>query len=94
MADKKPRVPALLAKREPEAKQSAAITLGAVLLDINAVKAKMGWRSDSTPYEYIRRHGFPAPKKAGKHSAARWLLSEVDEYIARMPRSEIQKEAA
>lgn len=60
-------------------------TGGHVLLDIDQVKAKMGWKSDDTIYDYIRERGFPRPLKASRKNS-RWLLSEVDAYIEQLPR--------
>lgn len=65
--------------------QSASVSpIGHVLIDIDAVKTKMGWKSDSTVYQYVSDRGFPRPKKGSRRNA-RWLLAQVDAYIEAMP---------
>ncbi len=59
--------------------------LGHRLIDINAVKFKMGWRSDATVYAWIADRDFPRPLK-GSDKCARWILAEIDAYIEKMPR--------
>lgn len=53
---------------------------GLVLIDLEETKAKVGAKSDSVIYDWIKTKGFPAPVR-GSRRFARWVLGEVDGWI-------------
>lgn len=53
---------------------------GLVLIDLEETKAKVGAKSDSAIYDWIKTKGFPAPVR-GSRRFARWVLGEVDAWI-------------
>jgi len=51
-----------------------------VLLDIQAVKRSIGFKSTTTVYSLMRERNFPKPLQIGKSN--RWLEAEVQGWIS------------
>lgn len=56
-----------------------------VLIDINQVKARIGFKSTTSVYTLMQTQGFPKPVGIGNRTK-RWVESEVQDWI----RSEIE----
>jgi predicted DNA-binding transcriptional regulator AlpA len=67
---------------------------GLVLIEKDEVKAKIGVRSDSYLFQMVKENRFPRPIK-GSRRFSRWVLQEVDAWIAqKIQERDQQPEAA
>lgn len=61
-----------------------------ILWDINAVKAAVGWKSNSAVYTNIRESGFPEPLRVGMR-ASKWRKAEVLDWLENLEHANVGK---